>query len=118
MRETLVGEHLDSRLEFAGPVDTLVNTELGDEVTAVLREALSNVVRHASASTVEASVAVRGAEVVVTVRDDGTGMPETDRRSGLGNLAARAHERGGTFAIEAVSPHGTLVRWSVPWEAR
>ncbi len=118
MRETLEGEELDSRLEFAGPVDTLVNTELSDEVAAVLRESLSNVVRHARASHVEASVAVRGAQVVVIVRDNGVGMPDTDRRSGLGNLAARAHERGGTFTIEAVSPHGTLVRWSVPWEAR
>lgn len=118
MRETLEGEQLDSRLEFAGPVDTLVNTELGDEVSAVLREALSNVVRHAQASLVEASVSVRGAEVVVTVRDDGVGMPETSRRSGLGNLDARARERGGTFVIETASPQGTLVRWSVPWEAR
>ena len=118
MRETLEGEELDSRLEFAGPVDTLVNTELGDEVSAVLREALSNVVRHAHASLVEASIAVRGAQVVVTVRDDGIGMPQTDRRSGLANLDARARERGGVCDIEPVSPHGTLVRWSVPWEAR
>jgi signal transduction histidine kinase len=118
MRETLEGEELDSRLEFSGPVDTLVNTELGDEVAAVLREALSNCVRHAQAGLVEASVAVRGAEVVVTVRDDGVGMPDTDRRSGLANLAARARERGGEFNTENVSPHGTLVRWSVPWEAR
>ena len=118
VRETLVGEQLDSRLEFSGPVDTLVDTELGDEVAAVLREGLSNVVRHAHATTVEASVAVRGAAVVVTVRDDGVGMPETERRSGLANLASRARERGGTFVIEAASPQGTVVRWSVPWEAR
>ena len=118
MRETLAGEELDSRLEFAGPVDTLVNTELADDVAAVLREAISNVVRHAHATVVEASVAVRGAQVVVTVRDDGVGMPETDRRSGLANLDARARERGGSFVCESASPQGTLVRWSVPWEAR
>ncbi len=118
MRETLDDDRLVSRLEFAGPVDTLVDTELGDEVAAVLREALSNVVRHAGATTVEASVALRGAEVVVTVHDDGTGIPEGGRRSGLANLAARAHERGGTFTAEPVTPHGTIVRWSVPWEAR
>ena len=118
VRETLDGEQLDSRLEFSGPVDTLVDTELGDDVAAVLREGLSNVVRHAHASTVEASVAVRGAAVVVTVRDDGVGMSDTERRSGLANLAARAHERGGSFVIEPASPQGTVVRWSVPWEAR
>ncbi|WP_439564745.1 GAF domain-containing protein [Microcella sp.] len=118
VRETLDGESLDSRLEFSGPVDTLVDLGLGDEVCAVMREAISNVVRHASATLVEASVAVRGAQVVVLVRDDGVGMPETDRRSGLANLAARARERGGDFTIEAVQPHGTAVRWSVPWESR
>lgn len=118
VRETLEGESLDSRLEFSGPVDTLVDLGLGDEVTAVMREALSNAVRHARASVVAASVAVRGAQVVVSVRDDGVGMPETDRRSGLANLAARARERGGTFTIDGVQPHGTEVRWSVPWESR
>ncbi len=118
VRETLEGEELDSRLEFLGPVDTLVDLGLGDEVAAVAREALSNTVRHAQASVVDVSIAVRGALVVVTVRDDGVGMPDTDRRSGLANLAARARERGGEFQIEPVEPHGTLVRWSVPWEAR
>lgn len=118
VRETLEGESLDSRLEFSGPVDTLVDLGLGDEVCAVMREALSNAVRHAQAGLVEASVAVRGAQVVVLVRDDGVGMGETDRRSGLANLAARARERGGDFTIEAVQPHGTAVRWSVPWESR
>lgn len=118
VRETLGGEPLDSRLEFSGPVDTLVDLGLGDEVCAVMREALSNAVRHAHASLVEASVAVRGAQVVVIVRDDGTGMPETDRRSGLANLAARARERGGSFTIDPAHPHGTEVRWSVPWESR
>ena len=118
VRETLEGETVDSRLEFSGPVDTLLNLGLGDEVTAVMREALSNAVRHAQATLIEASVAVRGAQVEVLVRDDGVGMPETERRSGLANLATRAHERGGTFTIEPVVPHGTLVRWSVPWEAR
>lgn len=118
VRETLEGESLDSKLEFSGPVDTLVDLGLGDEVTAVMREALSNAVRHAQATVIEASVAVRGAQVVVAVRDDGVGMPETDRRSGLANLAARARERRGVFSIDAVQPHGTEVRWSVPWESR
>lgn len=118
VRETLGGESLDSRLEFSGPVDTLVDLGLGDEVAAVVREALSNVVRHARASSVDVSVAVRGAQVVVIVRDDGVGMPPTDRRSGLANLDSRAHERGGTFVIGDVHPHGTEVRWSVPWESR
>lgn len=117
VRQTLEGESLDSRLEFSGPVDTLVDTSLGDEVAAVIREALSNAVRHARARAVAVSVAVRGAQVVITVTDDGIGMPAGGRRSGLENLRARAVELGGTFAVGPASPRGTQLRWVVPWKA-
>lgn len=117
VRQTLEGESLDSRLEFSGPVDTLVDTSLGDEVAAVVREALSNAVRHARARAVAVSVAVRGAQVVITITDDGIGMPAGGRRSGLENLRARAVELGGTFAIGPASPRGTQLRWVVPWKA-
>nr|WP_281364332.1 GAF domain-containing protein [Microcella alkalica] len=117
VRQTLEGEDLDSRLEFSGPVDTLVDTSLGDEVAAVVREALSNAVRHARARAVTVSMAVRGAQVVITITDDGIGMPVSGRRSGLENLRARAVELGGTFAIGPASPRGTQLRWVVPWKA-
>ena len=117
VRQTLEGEGLDSRLEFSGPVDTLVDTSLGDEVAAVVREALSNAVRHAHARAVSVTVAVRGAQVVITITDDGQGMPATTRRRGLENLRARAVERGGTFAIGPAAPRGTQLRWVVPWKA-
>ncbi len=117
VRQTLEGEGLDSRLEFSGPVDTLVDTSLGDEVAAVVREALSNAVRHAQARAVAVSVAVRGAQVVISITDDGLGMPSGGRRSGLENLRARAVELGGTFAVGPASPRGTQVRWVVPWKA-
>ena len=48
--------------------------EVGDEVAAVVRESLSNAVRHARASSVAVSIAVRGAHVTVTVSDDGVGI--------------------------------------------
>jgi signal transduction histidine kinase len=118
VRQTLEGEDLDSRVEFSGPVDTLVDTELGDEVAAVVRESLSNAVRHARARSVDVSIAVRGANVAVTVADDGVGIGPATRRSGLENLAARAHQRAGEFVIADAEPHGTVVSWTVPWEAR
>lgn len=118
VRQTLEGEELDSRLEFSGPVDTLVDTELGDEVAAVVRESLSNAVRHAQASSVAVSIAVRGAHVTVTVADDGVGIGPHSRRSGLDNLAARARQRAGEFVIGSADPHGTVLSWTVPWEAR
>ncbi|HET8957149.1 MAG TPA: GAF domain-containing protein [Microcella sp.] len=115
VRELLGDESLDSGLEFAGPVDTLVDSELGDDVVAVVREALANTVRHADARRVDIAIAVRGAEVSIRVADDGRGLGDTSRRSGLDNLRARAVERGGTFTVRDADGGGTVLDWRVPW---
>ena len=114
VRTILEGEGIDSSLDFRGPVDTLIDSELGEEVSAVLREALSNVVRHAEASRVDISVAVSTTEVRVVVTDNGRGLGELARRSGLDNLATRAAVRGGSFTIAARAPSGTTLDWAVP----
>ena len=114
VRTILEGEGIDSSLDFRGPVDTLIDSELGDEVSAVLREALSNVVRHAEASRVDITIAVSPTEVRVVVTDNGRGLGELAHRSGLDNLATRAAVRGGTFTIAARAPSGTTLDWSAP----
>ncbi|MFF5033147.1 sensor histidine kinase [Nocardia salmonicida] len=104
---------LRTTVRLAGPV-TVLEPPLSDHVEAVLREAVSNVVRHAKASTVGVELIVRD-EVSIEVTDDGTGIdPETIRRSGLANLAARAAEMGGTFTIAPQAHGGTKMRWTVP----
>jgi signal transduction histidine kinase len=117
VRETLDGEGIDSSLDFTGPIDTLVEQELSDEITAVLREALSNVVRHANASRVDISVSV-GADVRIVVTDNGRGLSEGTHRSGLHNLEERARLRGGTFAVVGRAPSGTSLDWTVPAKGR
>ena len=87
------------------------------ELLAVVREALSNVARHASASSVQVSVDVRD-EVRVLVADDGRGVPARAVRSGLANLARRAELRGGSFGLEPGVPTGTVLSWSVPLDDR
>jgi signal transduction histidine kinase len=114
VREILEGEGIDSSLDFRGPVDTLIDSELGDEVSAVLREALSNVVRHAEATRVDITIAVSATQVRVVVTDNGRGLGETGKRSGLDNLAHRAAVRGGTFTTAARAPSGTTIDWAVP----
>jgi hypothetical protein len=57
---------------------------------------LSNVVRHAGASIVKVVVKVQAGLLTVTVADDGCGIAPDSRRSGLGNLSARAERTGGT----------------------
>ncbi|WP_281197159.1 GAF domain-containing sensor histidine kinase [Microtetraspora niveoalba] len=100
------------RLE--GALDTLVTPKLADQLLAVLREALSNVVRHAHATEVSVTVDARDAVLLLEVADNGVGVPEEGRRSGLRNLAERAELLGGTFEVLPHEPRGTCLSWRVP----
>ena len=99
------------RLE--GLVDTTVNDEIGEQLIAVLNEALSNVVRHAHAHRVSVSVHA-GEDLVLIVEDDGTGIPPGGRRSGLRNLADRARNLGGSFETRDREGGGSVLEWRVP----
>jgi signal transduction histidine kinase len=101
-------------LRMDGLLDTLVPASVSEHLLAALREALSNAARHASARSVEVSVAVRDDELHLEVVDDGVGMGEPARRSGLANLSARAAQLGGTFAVASSPGAGTRIRWCVP----
>lgn len=104
---------LRTTVRLAGPV-TVLAPPLSDDVEAVLREAVSNVVRHASAGTVSVELKVRD-EVSIEVTDDGIGIPENiTRRSGLANLAARAEQAGGSFSVEPNTSGGSVLRWTAP----
>ncbi len=104
---------LRTSIRLAGPVSVLTST-IFDHVEAVLRESLSNVVRHAHASTVSVKLNI-GDDVVLEVADNGIGLPEElSRRSGLANMAARTEESGGSFSAGKGPAGGTVVRWSVP----
>jgi signal transduction histidine kinase len=100
-------------LRFTGPVDSLVTPDLAGELAAVLREALSNVARHAQASSVEAGLDVSSSQVRLSVSDDGVGLGETTRRSGLANLSERASRRGGTLTMTSSPNRGTQLRWQI-----
>lgn len=103
-------------LRMEGLIDTDVPVEVADQVIAVIGEALSNVARHARARQVEVAVAADAGQLAVTVTDDGVGMPEGNRRSGLRNLAERAERLGGTLSVSAcpMSRGGTVLDWRVP----
>jgi signal transduction histidine kinase len=100
-------------LRLDGLIDTLVPDEIAEHLLPVLRESLSNVVRHAGASRVKVMVAV-GDGVRLTVRDNGVGLTGDGRRSGLLNLNDRAKAFGGTFDAAAAPEGGTEVVWAVP----
>ncbi|MER6875343.1 ATP-binding protein, partial [Amycolatopsis sp. NPDC000673] len=91
-----------------------VPAQLAEHVEAVVREAVSNAVRHADASALSVSVAVRDEVVRISVTDDGKGLPEGVAPSGLGNLRERAESAGGEFALEARPGGGVRLDWSAP----
>jgi signal transduction histidine kinase len=86
--------------------------DLVNDVVAVVRELVTNVVRHAHASRLTVSVTAPDA-VCVVVTDDGRGLPAITARSGLANLTDRAERRGGRLT-SSTGPSGTEVSWSVP----
>jgi signal transduction histidine kinase len=103
------------RLRFAGPVDTTVDPDAATEMLAVLREALSNVIRHARASSVQVELSA-GTELVLRVSDDGIGPGDGGAGAGFGlrNMAARAASLGGECSVAPGQPRGTVVEWRVP----
>jgi signal transduction histidine kinase len=109
-------------LRCRGPIDTVVAPQLAVQVEAVVREAVSNAVRHSGAATVLVTVTASD-ELQISVVDDGRGMPPEAARSGLKNLAERAISCGGTLAVDSVmhaddatsdGATGTTLRWTVP----
>jgi signal transduction histidine kinase len=102
------------QLALDGPLDSAVPEQLSDCLLAVLREALSNVGRHARATRVHVSVSATGSRLALTVTDDGIGIGASTHDGGLHNMRGRAEELGGSFAIELVQPRGTELIWSVP----
>ncbi|WP_262000984.1 GAF domain-containing protein [Microbacterium sp. Mcb102] len=106
------------RVVFAGPVDLLVTGVLAEDVIAVVRESLSNIARHARATTSEVSVSVTASHVTVDVDDDGIGIPENPARvSGTANLEMRARAHLGTCSIGVRDTSGTRVHWRAPLPA-
>ena len=105
-------------VRFDGLIDTTVPDRISDQLVAVLREALSNAARHARATHVEVLLAVNRDEVTLLVDDDGVGITDTGRRSGLRNMEVRAKASGGSLHLTNREPSGTRIQWRVPLNRR
>jgi signal transduction histidine kinase len=95
------------------PTAAAALAETAAEVVQLAREALSNVSRHAQATTCRVSLYRDGATLVLEVDDDGRGFdPARTPPSGQGlrNLGARAEALGGDVEIDSRSGEGTRVR--------
>ncbi|SDZ16874.1 Histidine kinase-, DNA gyrase B-, and HSP90-like ATPase [Amycolatopsis xylanica] len=103
---------LRSVVRLSGPLG-VVPAGLADQVEAVMREAISNVLRHARAKMLTVTVTMDD-DVSVEVTDDGIGIGGSPEGSGLRNLAERAVEHDGTLTLSPRPGGGTRVFWSVP----
>ena len=114
--EDVVG--FESPVTFEGPLDTLVTPQLREQLLAIVREALTNVGKHAHATRASVRVVVDEGICRLTISDNGLGMgtpsPAAGGGLGLPNLRRRAEKLGGTFAVDDAPDGGTVLTWQVP----
>lgn len=101
-------------LTISGDLDR-IGDQVASHLVVVLREALSNVARHARATAVDLSLAVAGDEAVLVVADNGIGFPpDLTRRSGVANIRSRAAQLGGSAEWAQRAPAGTVLTFRAP----
>jgi signal transduction histidine kinase len=104
-------------VSFEGAVDTMISEQVAEHLLATIREAVTNVGRHAQASEASVSVSVQEGQCRLEVRDNGRGVREAKARVGgfgLGNMESRAEKLHGYFTIEDSESGGTSLVWEVP----
>ena len=104
---------MTSSLRLTGQLDDGVPGDIGEDMLHALREALSNAARHGKATSAQVKIGA-GSELSLLVRDNGSGITDTSRRSGLANLAQRAEHYGGTLKVGPAEGGGTELHWRVP----
>ncbi|HTA94845.1 MAG TPA: triple tyrosine motif-containing protein, partial [Verrucomicrobiae bacterium] len=95
-----------------------VSAETRHNLFLAVKEALNNVVRHASASEVRLRASVNNGSLQFTVEDNGHGFqPATNKNfaEGLHNMRQRMEEIGGQFEIESNAGAGTRISFVCPW---
>ncbi len=106
----------EPRCDITGPVDSTVSDAMRGHILLCLREALSNVARHANATRVDVNLNSDGQLLALRITDNGTGYNHDSNRpsSGLANMRTRAEALGGSFSIDGPSDGGTVVLWQAP----
>ncbi len=107
----------DIRVSLDGPIDTAVPDMVRENLLAVIREAVTNIGRHARASAASVSVDLTDRQCRLQVVDNGQGLAGTqldDGGLGLGNLRRRAEKLHGQCTFDCPDGGGTRLVWLVP----
>jgi PAS domain S-box-containing protein len=100
--------------------DRVEDNDVATALYRIVQESLTNVARHAAATRVEVSLCAEAECLVLTVRDNGTGLAEGARQgSGIGLLSMRerATALGGQLSIISVPGNGTTITVRLPMVA-
>jgi signal transduction histidine kinase len=110
-RRSIVPVELDLRIDLQLPESS--------EVAAyfVISEALTNAAKHAQASEVTVRVEAEGANLHLSIQDDGIGGADTANGSGLTGLIDRVTALGGQMTISSRPGRGTSLAVKIPIEA-
>jgi len=108
---------VDISLDLDLPANDAPTPARTDHVMAVVNEALSNAVRHARARQVQISARQTDGRLMVTIQDDGLGLPpQVEAGFGLRNMRDRARLLGGQLDVTGAKGKGTTVKLDVPWK--
>lgn len=97
--------------------------EMRHNIFLVVKEALTNALKHSQAREVRVQAKASGATLKIVVQDDGRGFeaqalpPAPGKRQGLGNMRRRAADMGGKLTVESALGKGTTVRLVVGFPA-
>ncbi|HEY5343493.1 MAG TPA: sensor histidine kinase [Solirubrobacteraceae bacterium] len=110
------------------PEQNRLDAELESTIYRVVQEALTNVSRHAQATSATISVVERDGAIRASVTDDGQGLPEADRLGprgdgleggfGMSGMRERAELVGGELELVPAPGKGTVMRLTVPLAGR
>jgi two-component system sensor histidine kinase UhpB len=115
-----IGEQAELRIERRLESGILLSHEQELVVYRIAQEALTNIARHADATEVQVHLERSNGDVVLTVRDDGGGLPPGAFRSsqGIRGMRERAMLIGAQLTIAEPAAGGTEVQLSIPMEPR
>jgi signal transduction histidine kinase len=117
VRELKAVVGFEVQVTFDGPVDSTISDQIAEELMATVREAVTNIARHAHASEAKVMLSVADGLCRLQVIDNGNGVDEgkaSEGGLGLSNLRRRAEKLGGHLIIERRASSGSSLSWQVP----
>ncbi|MES2599087.1 MAG: ATP-binding protein [Verrucomicrobiota bacterium] len=112
------GQRTRIQVNYESSLETRLQSDTETHLFRIAQEALTNIARHSRATEVTIRLEIQGAQVHLTVQDNGDGIgpdrQESRHSLGLIGMRARARQCGGTLNLQPVSPQGLRIHVEVP----